>query len=202
MVKPQPSKLLSRVRFPLPAPKNLIHKSYMFSTIKIGHPAPAFTAKAFHKGDTDKLISLSDYQGKWVVLFFYPADFTFVCPTEVKSFQKMHQDFLDKNAVVLSASVDSPHVHRAWAQTLGGIDYPMLSDIHHTMCVDYNVFVEEDAEALRGTFIISPDGILKWMCISDNNIGRSVHEVIRSLDALQSGKLCPVDWEVDQPTLN
>ena len=173
----------------------------MFSTIKVGHPAPSFTIKASAASE-EKIISLSDYQGKWVVLFFYPADFTFVCPTEVKAFQIRLKEFNNLNTEVLGASVDSHHVHRAWAESLGGIDYPLLADVHHTLSVDYNVFIEEDAQSLRGTFIISPDGILKWMCVSDNNVGRSVDEVFRVLEALQTGKLCPIDWKKGEKTLN
>jgi peroxiredoxin (alkyl hydroperoxide reductase subunit C) len=173
----------------------------MFSIIKVGHPAPSFTAKASVAG-VEKTISLSDYQGKWVILFFYPADFTFICPTEVKAFQDKLKQFSDLNTEVLGCSVDSHFVHRAWAESLGGIDYPLLADVHHTLSVDYNVFIEEDAQSLRGTFIISPDGILKWMCVSDNNVGRSVEEVKRVLDALQTGKLCPIDWKNGDKFLN
>jgi alkyl hydroperoxide reductase subunit AhpC len=93
-------------------------------------------------------------------------------------------------------------VHRAWAESLGGIDYPLLADVHHSISVDYNVFLEEDAQSLRATFIISPEGILKWMCVSDNNVGRSIDEVKRVLEALQTGKLCPVDWKKGDLTLN
>lgn len=174
----------------------------MFSTIKVGHPAPSFTVKAFEGNDPDKVISLSDYQGKWVILFFYPSDFTSICPTEVRAFQDSYQDFLRLNTVVLGASVDSPYVHQAWSASLGGVSYPLLADVHHTLSVDYNVFLEEDAKALRGTFIISPEGILKWMLVSDNNVGRSIAEVIRTLEALQTGKACPADWGKGDVTLN
>ncbi|GAB4144267.1 MAG: peroxiredoxin [Patescibacteria group bacterium] len=156
----------------------------MFNTIRVGHSAPSFTVKAFTNGSCDELISLSDFQGKWVILFFYPADFTTICPTEVKSFQTELSFFKDRNTVVLGASVDSPNVHKAWSKELGGIDFPLLSDVHHTLCIDYNVFIEEDAQALRGTFIISPEGILKWISVSDRNVGRSIQEIKRVLEAL------------------
>ncbi len=173
----------------------------MFSTLKVGQKAPHFKLKGSLKGE-HKVWDLSELHGKWVVFFFYPADFTFVCPTEVQGFHKQIQDFRDKNVEVLGCSVDSPFVHDAWAESLGGVDYPLLSDVHHTACMDYNVYLEDEAEALRGTFIIDPEGILKWYQISDNNVGRSVEEILRVIDALQSGKLCPVDWHKGDKTLS
>jgi peroxiredoxin (alkyl hydroperoxide reductase subunit C) len=173
----------------------------MFTTLKVGHPAPNFKLKGV-SSDVEGVWDLSEMRGKWVIFFFYPADFTFVCPTEVKGFQAKLPEFKKRNAEVIGCSVDSHHVHRAWAESLGGIDYPLLADVHHTTSIDYNVFIEEDAQALRGTFIIDPDGILKWYQISDNNVGRSVDEVLRVLEALQTGKLCPVNWKEGEKTLN
>lgn len=173
----------------------------MFGILKVGKPTPHFRLKGSQK-DEIREWDLNDMKGKWVVLFFYPADFTFVCPTEVKGFQIKLDEFKSKDVEVLGCSVDSPHVHIAWAESLGGIDYPLLSDMHHNVSIDYNVFVDEDAQALRGTFIIDPEGILRWYQISDNNVGRSVEEVLRTLDALQSGKLCPVDWKKGEETLS
>ena len=173
----------------------------MFTQLKVGSYAPKFKLKG-SLGSEIKDFNLDDYKGKWVVFFFYPADFTFVCPTEVKGFQANLKQFEDKDSVVLGCSVDSPHVHMAWQETLGGIDYPLLSDSHHTVSIDYNVFLEDEAMTLRGTFIIDPEGVLKWYQISDNNVGRSVDEILRTLEALQSGKLCPVDWKPGNKTLN
>ena len=173
----------------------------MFTTLKINQPAPNFKLKGVAAGQ-EGLWDLSEMKGKWVVFFFYPADFTFICPTEVKGFQSGLKQFQDRNVEVLGCSVDSHHVHRAWAESLGGIDYPLLSDVHHTVSMDYNVYLEEDAQSLRGTFIIDPEGKLKWYQISDNNVGRSVEEVLRVIDALQTGKLCPVEWKKGDKTLN
>jgi len=172
----------------------------MFNTLKVGHAAPEFNLKGVASGK-DGQWQLSALKGKWVILFFYPADFTFVCPTEVQGFQQELASFQAKNVEVLGCSVDSHHVHRAWAETLGGIDYPLLADVHHTTCMDYNVYIEEEAQALRGTFIIDPEGILRWYQISDNNVGRNVEEISRVIDALQNGGLCPVNWKKGEKTL-
>jgi peroxiredoxin (alkyl hydroperoxide reductase subunit C) len=173
----------------------------MFNTLKVGKKAPHFKLQGAAKGEIGEW-DLKDMVGKWVVFFFYPADFTFVCPTEVKGFQAKLDEFEKRNTQVLGCSVDSPFVHKAWAESLGGIDYPLLSDVHHTTSIDYNVFVDEDAQALRGTFIIDPEGTLRWYQVSDNNVGRSVDEVLRVVDALQSGKQCPVDWKPGEKTLD
>ena len=173
----------------------------MFNALKINAKAPSFALKGAQK-DVMKEWKLEDFAGKWLVFFFYPADFTFVCPTEVVGFQKALKSFQDLNVEIVGCSVDSPFVHKAWADSLGGVDYPLLSDVHHSTSIDYNVFVDEDAQALRGTFVINPDGILKWYQISDNSIGRSVDEVMRVVEALQSGKLCPIGWTKGDKTLN
>ncbi len=169
--------------------------------LKIGEAAPDFELDGVAGGKDGKW-KLSDMKGKWVVLFFYPADYTFVCPTEVKGFQDNLKSFEKKGVEVLGCSVDSQFVHKAWAESLGGVDYPLLADVHHTTCWDYNVYIEEDAQALRGTFIINPDGVLKWYQVSDNSVGRSVGEVLRTIDALQTDKLCPVNWKEGEDTLN
>ncbi len=173
----------------------------MFTTIKVGHPAPFFSAKASIANQIQTVTS-TDFQGQWIVLFFYPADFTTICPTEVKAFQASLKDFQSMQAQIIGCSTDSQFVHQAWAQSLGGIDFPLLADVHHSISVDYNVFLEEEAQSLRGTFIIAPDGVLKWMSVSDNNIGRSTLEIKRVLQALQTEQLCPVDWEVGDATLS
>jgi alkyl hydroperoxide reductase subunit AhpC len=153
-----------------------------------------------YKGEF-KDFSLSDYKGKWVVLFFYPLDFTFVCPTEIKEFSKRNAEFEKHNARVLGASIDSIYSHDAWIKgELGQLAYPLLSDITRKVSEDYDVLLD-DGMALRGSFIIDPDGILRWMVVSDLATGRSVSETLRSLQALQTGELCGIEWEPGQKTL-
>lgn len=168
----------------------------MFSALKIGHNAPDFELEGYANGSFGKW-KLSDLKGKWVVLFFYPADFTFVCPTEVKAFDEMLPQFRAINTEVLGCSVDSKFVHKAWVEKelklTNGL--PLLADIHHSASIDYNVYVEEEAQSLRGTFIIDSEGKLRWYQISDNNIGRNSEEVLRVVEALQSGGLCPANWK-------
>lgn len=166
----------------------------------IGTSAPEFRLEGVLH-DTMSWTALSDFKGKWVVLFFYPLDFTFVCPTEVKGFQSRVADFTKLNAAIVGCSVDSVHSHKAWIKELGGLDYPLLSDFHKKVAGDYGVLIEDEGVALRATFIIDPEGIIKWASMSDNSVGRSVDETLRVLAALQTGDLCPVNWEPGQTTL-
>ena len=172
--------------------------------IKLGHPAPGFSLTAYHgHNDEFKKISLGDYRGKWVVLFFYPRDFTFVCPTELHEFARHDEEFKKENAAVLAASTDSEHSHRAWfSKELPEVKYPILADTTHSLSRDYEVLVEETGEAMRGTFIINPEGVLKYIVVSDMNVGRSIEETMRVLKALKTGKLCPVEWHAGEKTLN
>ena len=173
----------------------------IFSILKIGDHAPDFTKEAL-VNDSFQKISLSDYMGKWVVLFFYPRDFTFVCPTEIKDFNAHLSDFSQLNAIILGASCDSAFVHQAWTKTdLGAINFPLLSDENHSLAASYNVLLEKEGVALRGSFIIDPEGLVKYMVVSDLNVGRSVRETLRVLSALQTGELCPASWEKGQKTL-
>ncbi|MDP2704319.1 MAG: peroxiredoxin [bacterium] len=168
----------------------------------IGKKAPEFSLKAYQNGEF-KEINLGDYKGRWLVLFFYPRDFTFVCPTELHEFAKHEEEFTKENAAVAAASTDSEHSHKAWfSKDLPDVTYPILADTAHTLSRDYGVFIEESGAALRGTFIIDPEGIVKYIVISDNNVGRSVHETLRVLKALKTGKLCPVEWHEGEKTLN
>ena len=170
-------------------------------SLKVGSKAPDFKMQGVFKGEFNDF-SLPDYEGKWVVLFFYPLDFTFVCPTEIREFSKRNAEFEKLNARVLGASVDSVYSHDAWIKNeLGELAYPLLSDITKKVSGEYNVLLD-DGMALRGTFIIDPDGILRWMVVSDLGTGRSVSETLRSLQALQTGELCGVDWEPGEKTLN
>ena len=166
--------------------------------LKLNQPAPDFTQSAYQKGlkDDYKEISLKDFRGKWVVLFFYPRDFTFVCPTEIKGFGKACKDFEKIDTAILAASTDSVYSHKAWFERdLSDVTFPILADTGHTLARDYEVLNESNGEAERGTFVIDPDGNLRYIVISDSNVGRSVEETMRVVKALQTGGLCPMDWE-------
>ena len=174
----------------------------------VGAPAPDFTLEtALGNGKDFGKVSLSDYKGKWLVLFFYPLDFTFVCPTEIISLSDSIEDFKDLDAEVLGVSVDSVHSHRAWINTprdqngLGGLNYDLASDFNKTTARAYGVLDEEAGVAFRGLFIIDPEGILKYQVVTDLNIGRSDDETLRVLQALQSGGLCPANWRPGQKHL-
>lgn len=170
--------------------------------INIGTPAPTFTnLDAYHKGEFTK-ISLSDYAGKWLVLFFYPRDFTFICPTELKGFATHEAEFEKLNCKVVAASTDSTWCHKAWFERdLPMVTYPVIADTGLKLSRDYQVLNEENGEAQRGLFIIDPEGIVTYALVSSGSVGRSVKEVLRVLQALQSGELCPVEWEPGQETL-
>lgn len=169
--------------------------------VKIGEKAPHFEAEAYVNGAFQR-VKLSDFRGKWVVLFFYPLDFTFVCPTEIQGFANKEAEFAKRNAVVIGASTDSVHSHKAWFQKdLPQVKYPVLGDTSHKISRDYGVLLEDQGIALRGAFVIDPDGILKYAVISDLSVGRSVDEILRVLQALQTGELCPVEWKPGQKTL-
>ncbi len=170
-------------------------------TVKVGKPVPNMQLEAYVNGEMKK-VSFSDYKGKWIVLFFYPLDFTFVCPTEITGFAKAEADFTKLNAVVLAASTDSAHSHKAWFQRdMPEVKFPVLADTTHNLSKEFDVLIEDAGIALRGTFLIDPEGILRYQVVSALNIGRSVKETLRVLAALQTGGLCPVDWEPGQPTL-
>jgi alkyl hydroperoxide reductase subunit AhpC len=170
---------------------------------QIGHKAPDFSAQALLADGSMKEVKLADYHGKWVVLFFYPLDFTFVCPTEIKSFDKHYAEFKKMGAEVLSASTDSAYSHKAWVENgLGKVQFPMLADTNHSLSRSFNVLLEEKGIALRGTFIIDPNGILKSAVVNDLPVGRSVEETLRTLHALQTGKLTGCEWKPGEKTLN
>lgn len=169
------------------------------SSLQIGDSAPEFYAK----GILDSKIadySLSAYRGKWLVLFFYPADFTFICPTEVTGFSKLAKEFAAEGAAILGASVDAIDSHRSWAIELGGLEYPLLSDQSKSMSRAYGVLDEKEGVSLRATFIINPAGVLCYQVVSHVNVGRSVEETLRVLKALRTERLCPSDWKPGEPT--
>lgn len=174
----------------------------------VGLPAPDFEMESTKNLETlDEKVKLSDYRGKWLVLFFYPLDFTFVCPTEITALSDRYEEFQELNAEILGVSTDSKFSHRAWINTpreengLGPINYPLAADTTHKVSRDYGVLVEDEGIALRGLFIIDPEGIVRYQVVHDENIGRSVDETLRVLQALQTGGLCPSDWKPGQKTL-
>jgi alkyl hydroperoxide reductase subunit AhpC len=173
-------------------------------------PAPDFKATAVVNGTFEE-ISLSDYKGKYVVLFFYPLDFTFVCPTEIIAFNEHLKEFTKRNTAVLGVSVDSQYTHLAWINTdrkkggLGGLDYPLISDLTKKIAADYGVLTIDGAVALRGLFIIDQQGIVRHALVNDLPLGRSVEEAVRILDALQffekHGEVCPANWKPGEKTM-
>jgi peroxiredoxin (alkyl hydroperoxide reductase subunit C) len=167
--------------------------------LQIGEKAPDFSAKGVHEGRVLDY-SLRPYRGRWLVLFFYPADFTFICPTEVAGFNKMADEFHSEEAEILGVSVDSPESHRKWAEELGGVKYPLLSDIEKKVSRAYGVLDERTGVCVRATFIINPAGEFSYIVISHTNVGRSVEETLRVLKALRTDRLCPSDWKPGEPT--
>lgn len=172
--------------------------------ILTGKYAPDFKAKAVIGNKIVDNFSLMHYRGKYIVFFFYPLDFTFVCPTELHAFQEALEEFEKRNTQVIGCSVDSAHSHYAWLNTpknkggIEGIDYPLVSDINKTICQDYGVLVPNEGIAYRGLFLIDKEGIVRHQLINDLPLGRSVHEVLRVIDALQHfekhGEVCPANW--------
>jgi peroxiredoxin 2/4 len=176
---------------------------------KVGQPAPDFTLPSTKNIETlGEKISLSDYKGKWLILLFYPLDFTAVCPTELIAFSDRIEEINEIGAEVLGASTDSVHSHRAWLKTprdKNGIErlaYPLISDVAGKLARQYNILIEEANIALRGLYIINPAGILQYSVVHDINIGRSVDETLRVLQALQTGGFCTADWTPGQATMS
>lgn len=167
--------------------------------VTVGSKAPDFAAKGIYKGKTAEY-SLKSFPGKWLVLFFYPADFTFICPTEVTGFSKAAAAFRAESAEILGVSVDSLETHRAWVEELGGIDYPLLSDEARTASRAYGVLEEKENVSVRATFILNPAREVSYFLASHMNVGRSVEETLRVLKALRTGKLCPAEWRPGEAT--
>ena len=175
---------------------------------EINQKAPEFYAKAFYENRI-KEIKLLDYNGKWVILFFYPADFTFVCPTELGELADNYETLKNLNAEVLSVSTDTEFVHKAWhdnSETIKKIKFPMLADPTGKICRLFGTYIEDNGLSLRGSFIIDPDGILRAYDMHDLNIGRSTKELLRKLQAAKfvrehKGEVCPVSWEPGKGTL-
>ena len=180
----------------------------MENKLEINAQAPAFEAQAFHEGEI-KTVKLSDYEGKWVVLFFYPADFTFICPTELGDMADHYGELQQLGVEVLSVSTDTAFVHKAWhdaSETIAKIKFPMVADPAGQICNAYGTMIPMEGLSLRGTFIIDPDGILKSFELNDNSIGRSSDELIRKINAAQfvrnnGGEVCPANWQPGAKTL-
>jgi peroxiredoxin (alkyl hydroperoxide reductase subunit C) len=180
--------------------------------LRVGQPAPDFTATAVYDQEF-KTIKLSDYRGKYVVLFFYPLDFTFVCPTEITAFSDRYDEFKAINTEVLGVSVDSEFSHLAWIQTdrksggVGDLSYPLVSDIKKEISAAYNVLDPEAGIALRGLFIIDKEGVIQHATINNLAFGRSVEETLRTLQAIQyvqshPDEVCPAGWKPGDATMN
>jgi peroxiredoxin (alkyl hydroperoxide reductase subunit C) len=153
-------------------------------------------APAVVDGGDFKEINLADYKGKFVVLFFYPLDFTFVCPTEITQFRDSLKDFKAENAEVIGVSVDSVHSHKRWLKDdLGNLGYPLIGDVTKRMARDYGVLLEDKGIATRGTFIIDPEGRIQYMGIHNTDVGRHTGEILRVLSALKTGELCGAGWK-------
>jgi len=171
------------------------------SDLQVGQAAPEFILEGVQEKEFRE-VSLKDYRGKWVVLFFYPLDFTFVCPTEIVGFNERYGEFRQLNAEILGASVDSKFSHLAWiSQELGTLRYPLLSDLTKEVARKYGILIEQQGISLRGLYIIDPNGILRYQLVHDLSVGRSVDETLRVLQALQTGELCPLDWKKGRETL-
>jgi len=169
--------------------------------VQVGQPAPGFSLDGVLDGEFVE-VKLDDHTGNWVVLFFYPLDFTFVCPTEIRGFSARLKEFEELGAQVIGCSVDSKYSHLAWAERdFGKLGFPLLSDIKREATEAYGVLLPDEGIALRGTFIIDPEGVLRYAVVHDNSIGRNTDETLRVLQALQTGELCPVDWKPGEATL-
>ena len=178
--------------------------------VRVQQEVPDFTATAVI-GSEFKEIKLSDFRGKYVVLFFYPLDFTFVCPTELLAFNDKLAEFRERGAEVIGVSVDSQFSHLKWKQTpraeggIEGVDYPLVADLTKQISRNYGVLLEDEGVALRGLFLIDKDGILRHYLVNDLPLGRSVEEALRILDAIKffetHGEVCPAEWHPGDPTI-
>jgi len=171
--------------------------------VHMNQSAPHFEGvNAYQKGGEFKKISLADYKGKWLVLFFYPRDFTFVCPTELRGFAQHEAEFKTLGCEILAASTDSEWSHKTWFERdLPEVAFPVLADTSLSVARAYGVLDETTGTADRGLFIIDPEGNIKYIVVSAGSVGRSVTETLRVLKAIQSGELCPIEWHAGEKTL-
>lgn len=179
------------------------------AVLSVGAEFPAFAKKAvvsIEKGKEFYEISSEEIKasGKWMVMFWWPKDFTFVCPTEIAEFNKHYQDFADRDAILIGASTDSEFVHLAWRNNhddLRGLQFPMLADTSKSLAQELGILEAEEKIAYRATFVVDPNGIIRWTSVYDLSVGRNVKEVLRVMDALQSDELCPCNWQKGEATL-
>jgi peroxiredoxin (alkyl hydroperoxide reductase subunit C) len=173
----------------------------------IGEKFPEFKLKACvstEKGKEFAEIANTDAKGLWAVYFFWPLDFTFVCPTEIAEFNKSFKEFKNREAKLYGVSADSEFVHLAWRthhEDLKDLQFPMIADYNKTLTHDLGIASPENGAPLRATYIVDPDGVIRWISVNDLKVGRNVKEVLRTLDALQTDELCPCNWEKGQKTL-
>ncbi len=176
--------------------------------LTVGDKLPSFELHAVVSTDEGKefeTLTEKSHAGKWLVLFSWPMDFTFVCPTEIAEFAKQDKEFRARDAQILGVSTDTQYVHLAWRKQnpdLAKVPYPMLADTKHELTGALGVLDKKDGVALRATFIVDPEGVIRWVSVNDLNVGRSVPEVLRVLDALQTDELCPCNWQKGQKTLS
>jgi peroxiredoxin (alkyl hydroperoxide reductase subunit C) len=175
--------------------------------LSIGDRFPEFKLQgvvSLEKGREFREMTHLDDEGKWKVVFFWPMDFTFICPTEIAEFGRRNRDFEDREAQLLGVSTDTHFVHLAWRKShpdLQNLPYPMLADTKRELASALGVLHKQDGVALRATFIVDPDGIIRFASVNDLSVGRNVDEVLRVLDALQTDELCPCNWKKGEPTL-
>ncbi len=173
----------------------------------VGQKFPSFEVKATVSTDLKsafKTITDKDFSGKWKLYFFWPKDFTFVCPTEIAAFGKMNGEFKDRDCQILGGSTDSEFVHLAWRThhtDLKDLPFPMLADVKHELTTKLGVLDEKEGVAQRATFLVDPDGIVRFVYVTDLSVGRNPEEVLRVLDALQTDELCPCGWQKGEPVL-
>jgi len=175
--------------------------------LTVGNRFPDFDLKAVVSADPNAAfteVSDASDPGKWKVVFFWPKDFTFVCPTEIAAFGKLNGEFADRDAVIYGISIDSEYVHLAWRQNhadLKTLPFPMLSDIRRELSTALGVLDQTEGVALRATFIVDPEGIIRFVSVNDLSVGRNPQEVLRVLDALQTDELCPCNWQKGEEVL-
>jgi len=175
--------------------------------LTVGDRFPNFAIKATVSRDPGKEfadISNTSYPGKWLVVFYWPMDFTFVCPTEIAEFGHRNADFAKRGAQVLGGSTDTHYVHLAWRQQhpeLRDLPFPMLADLKRELAEALGILHKQAGVALRATFIVDPEGVIRWVNVNDLSVGRNVDETLRVLDALQTGELTPCNWTPGKPTL-
>jgi lipoyl-dependent peroxiredoxin subunit C len=176
--------------------------------LTIGDLFPSFTAKAvvgLERGQEFAELSDRSFDGKWKVYFFWPKDFTFVCPTEIAAFGKLNHEFADRDAQVLGVSTDSEYVHLAWRNQhpdLKNLPFPMIADVKRELSQALGVLDKQEGVALRATFIVDPQGTIRFVSVNDLSVGRNPAEVLRVLDALQTDELCPCNWRKGDATLD